>query len=139
MIVRHHINIMIQNISFITIGVKDLHKMASFYTDILGWQVKKDVSGIAFFKMNNGLTLALFSQSNLAEDIGIAQDSAQYKGFALAINLPSQKEVDDFFQTLIEKKVTVQKMPEPVFWGGYRGYFADPENNFWEVVFNPLI
>jgi len=130
---------MIQNISFITIGVKDLDKMKSFYKDVLGWQPEKDEDGIAFFKMDNGLIFALFPENNLAEDIGTAHVSAEYKNFALAINLASEKEVDDFFEVLISKKVTIPKMPEPVFWGGYRGYFADPENNFWEVAYNPFI
>ncbi|ANI90656.1 hypothetical protein A9P82_06715 [Arachidicoccus ginsenosidimutans] len=130
---------MIQNISFITIGVKDLDKMKSFYKDMLGWKTSNDEEGIVFFKMDNGLTFALFPEKELAEDIGTAQVLAGYKNFALAINLPSQEDVNDFFQTLIEKKVTIQKMPEPVFWGGYRGYFSDPENNFWEVAYNPFL
>lgn len=126
-------------INFITIGVKDLEVMRSFYKNILSWQAEKEEDGIAFFKMANGMIFALFPEEALAEDIGTAQASAGYKNFALAINLPSQQEVDDFFQTLIDKKVMIQKMPEPVFWGGYRGYFADPENNFWEVAYNPFL
>ncbi|MGF7232917.1 VOC family protein [Arachidicoccus sp.] len=128
-----------QKISFITIGVKDLQKMKSFYKDILGWQTEKDEDGIVFFKMNDGLIFSLFPESELADDIGTIHTSDAYKNFSFAINLPSQKEVDDFFQILMEKKVAIQKMPEPVFWGGYRGYFADPENNFWEIAYNPFI
>ena len=126
-------------INFITIGVKDLEKMKTFYKEILGWKAEPDEDGIVFFKMKNGLMFALYPQEALAEDIGTVNVSAAYKNFSLAVNLPSQKEVDDFFQTLIDKKVTIQKMPEPVFWGGYRGYFADPENNFWEVAYNPFM
>ncbi|AYD47030.1 VOC family protein [Arachidicoccus soli] len=126
-------------ISFITIGVNDLQKMKSFYKDVLGWQTTKDEEGIAFFKMNEGLIFSLFPENELAKDIGIINTSSEYKNFSLAINLPTQKEVDDFFQMLIEKNVTIQKMPELVLWGGYRGYFADPENNFWEVAYNPFL
>lgn len=126
-------------INFITIGVRNLETMRAFYKEALGWQAEKDEDGIAFFKMGNGLIFALYPEQALAEDIGTTDISAGYKKFALAINLPSQQDVDDFFQTLIDKKVTIQKMPEPVFWGGYRGYFADPENNFWEVAYNPFI
>lgn len=126
-------------INFITIGVADLEKMRSFYQETLGWLAAKEEDGIAFFKMNNGLIFALYPEQALAEDIGTVGVSVGYKNFALAINLPSQQDVDDFFQMLTNKKVTIQKMPEPVFWGGYRGYFADPENNFWEVAYNPFI
>ena len=127
------------NINFITIGVKDLGKMKHFYKEILGWKTDNDEEGIVFFKMHNGLMFGLYPENDLAEDIGVEQVSAEYKNFSLAINLPSQKEVDDFFQILIEKNIVIQKMPEPVFWGGYRGYFADPENNYWEVAYNPFI
>lgn len=113
--------------------------MRSFYKGTLGWQAEKDEDGIAFFKMGNGLMFALYPEHALAEDIGTTDVSAGYKNSALAVNLPSKKDVDDFFQVLTDKKVTVPKMPEPVFWGGYRGYFADPENNFWEVAYNPFL
>ncbi|MDE1193298.1 MAG: VOC family protein [Arachidicoccus sp.] len=126
-------------ISFITIGVKNLELMRAFYKEKLGWAAEKDEDGIAFFKMNNGLILALFPEEELAKDIGIANAPIDYKHFSLAINLPSKQEVDSFFEILLLKKISIQKMPESVFWGGYRGYFSDPENNFWEVAYNPFL
>lgn len=126
-------------INFITIGVKNLELMRKFYTETLGWQAEEDEDGIAFFKMNNGIMFALYPQGALAEDVGTTHVSADYKNFTLAINLSSQQAVDDFFQSIMKKKVTIQRMPEKVFWGGYRGYFADPENNFWEVAYNPFL
>lgn len=126
-------------INFITIGVKDLKVTSAFYKQVLGWQPHEEQDDITFFKMGHGLTLALYPQDALAEDIGTSGVCMGYKNFALAINLPSQQDVDVFFQALIDKRVTIHRMPEPVFWGGYRGYFADPENNCWEVAYNPFL
>lgn len=138
-----YICLMNPSISFITIGVRDLEKMARFYQKVLGLEMEKEQEGVAFFKMNAGLTFALFKEQDLAEDIGLGSegwsDQNAYKNMTLAFNFDSKEAVDLYFEQLIAKGVTIQRMPEPVFWGGYRGYFADPEDNYWEVAYNPFL
>lgn len=129
---------MIQKISFITIGVDNLEKVKRFYIDKFGWKPLKDSDGIVFFKMN-GFILGLFPNEELAEDAGVANDGKGFKRFALAINLRSEKEVDDMFSELEQKGVKIVKAPEKVHWGGYRGYVADVENNLWELAYNPFL
>ena len=127
-----------QKLNFITIGVKDLEKMRNFYSNILGWIPLKVSDGIVFFKMN-GSILALFPENELAADIGIENDGTGFKRFTLAINFGSEKEVDEQFEILDARKVKIIKPPAKVFWGGYSGYFADPENNYWELAYNPFL
>lgn len=127
-----------QQIHFTTIGVKDLEKMANWYKDIFGWKAMKEEKEIVFFKLN-GFILSLFPASELAKDIGIKDDGKGFKQFTLAINLRSEDEVNATFDELRKKGVTIIKKPEKVFWGGYSGYIADIENNYWEIAYNPFL
>lgn len=133
------------SIRYITIGVRDLEQMTRFYRETLGWKIKKEQTGISFFEMEGGLQFALYGADALAEDMhldcsGMPElDPLAYKNMSLALNLGSEEEVDDYFDELMDAGVRVQRMPEKVFWGGYRGYFADPENNYWEVAYNPFL
>lgn len=130
-------------ISFITLGVQDLEVMTRFYRDTMGWQMEKEQEGVRFFKMNPGLTFALFGRADLAKDIGIAEQPLPapggFKSMSLAINFDSIIKVDAFFASLKEKGIAIQKEPHTVFWGGYSGYFRDPEDNYWEVAYNPFL
>lgn len=126
-----------QRLSFITLGVQDLEPMKAFYTVRFGWQPVKEMDGIAFFQMN-GFILALFPAKDLAEDIGIAEDGKGFKRFTLAINFESEAAVDAAFETLRSQGVDIVKAPQKVFWGGYSGYIRDPENNYWELAYNPF-
>ncbi|HWY12789.1 MAG TPA: VOC family protein [Bacteroidia bacterium] len=134
-----------QRITFFTIGVSDLEAMKNFYREKFGWETMKDSDGIVFFKMN-GFIFGLYPKHELAEDIGVKDDpekngagSKGFKQFAMAINLNSEKEVDDLFVEFKKKGVKIIKAPEKVFWGGYRGYVSDIENNYWEFAFNPFL
>ncbi len=127
-----------QRISFFTIGVKDLEKMRDFYKNTFEWSPIKDDQGIVFFQLN-GFVFSLFPQNELAEDIGIKNDGSGYKRFSLAMNFPSEKEVDEKFAELVNKGAKAIKNPEKVFWGGYRGYIADIEDNYWELAYNPFM
>ncbi len=127
-----------QQISFLTLAVNDLEKMKHFYHEVLGWNLLKDDQGIVFFKMN-GFIFGLYPTSELANDIGIENDGSGFKKFTLAINFSSEKEVDDEFRKLENEGVNIIKTPSKVFWGGYSGYFADPENNYWELAYNPFL
>ncbi|HOY48457.1 MAG TPA: VOC family protein [Flavobacteriales bacterium] len=127
-----------QRISFITLGVKNLQIMRTFYTQVFGWTLLKDSDGIVFFKLN-GFILGLFPSHELAEDANVSEIGSGFKSFSLSINLNSEKEVDLLFQELISKGARSLKSPERVFWGGYRGYIADPEDNLWELAYNPFL
>lgn len=127
-----------QVLNFLTIGVKDLDVMRKFYTEKFGWTPMIDTEGIAFFKLN-GLLLGLYPERELAEDIGIAQDGSSFKRITLAINFRSEEEVDKAMAELKEKGVWVIREAEKVFWGGYRGYVADAEDNYWELAYNPFV
>lgn len=124
-------------LSFITLGVADLEKSKAFYNDVLGWSPFQDNGGIVMYKLN-GMVLSLYPQHELMEDAK-ASDDARGARFTLAQCLRSQKEVDALFAHLQKHKVTITKMPEKVFWGGYSGYFADPDGHLWEIAHNPFL
>lgn len=127
-----------QRISFITLGVRDLKAMKAFYTEKFGWQILKDEGGIVFFLLN-GFILGLFPEDELAADAKVEPGKGGFKGFTLALNFNSEREVDELFEGLISKGVEVIKAPEKVFWGGYSGYVADVEGNLWEIACNPFL
>ena len=127
-----------QRISFITIGVKSLSKMRSFYNNVFGWTPIKDSDGIVFYRMN-GFILALFPSGELAEDIGVSKEGKGFRHFSLAINFHSEAEVDTIFKQLVKNGAGSLKAPEKVFWGGYRGYISDVEGNAWELAYNPYL
>ena len=127
-----------QRITFFTIGVSDLEAMKNFYKEKFGWKTMKDENGIVFFKLN-GFIFGLYPKHELAEDIGVPDNGNGFKQFSMAINLSSEKEVDELFEEFKKKGVKIIKAPEKVFWGGYRGYVADIENNYWEFAFNSFL
>lgn len=127
-----------QQIHFITLGVDDLTNMKGWYRKKFGWETLKDSEEIVFFKLN-GIILSLFPANELAKDATIEQDGNGFKKFTLAICLKSEQEVNQTFISLQEKGVRIVKEPEKVFWGGYSGYIADPENNYWEIAYNPFL
>lgn len=127
-----------QRLSFITIGVTDLERMKKFYHDVFGWIPIKDSDGIVFFKLN-GFILGLYPKDELAEDIGVSNESSGFKAMSFAFNLGSEAEVDALFRDLTGKGAIAVKQPEKVFWGGYRGYIADPERHYWEIAYNPFL
>ena len=127
-----------QRLSFITIGVQDLDKMRRFYNEVFGWTPLKSDEGIVFYKMS-GFILAFFPAGELAADINIKLDGTGFKQFSMAINFGSEAEVDAVYRNLINNGAGPIRPPEKVFWGGYRGYISDPENNYWELAYNPFL
>jgi catechol 2,3-dioxygenase-like lactoylglutathione lyase family enzyme len=126
-----------QRVSLITLGVSDLARAKAFYEDILGWKAAPGPSEIVFFNLN-GVIFSLFPHAELAKDMGKAASAdGAYSGCAMAHNVGSIEEVDQVFADLKAKGATIVKAPETAFWGGYSGYFADPDGNQWEVAFNP--
>jgi uncharacterized glyoxalase superfamily protein PhnB len=128
-----------QRITLITLGVSDIKTSRDIYEQKFGWKALPNSSDdIVFFQLN-GLQLALFPADALAEDAHIKADGSGFKKFSLAINMRSEKEVDDFFSALLSKGVKSLKPPQKVFWGGYSCYVADPDDNLWEIAFNPFM
>ena len=126
-----------QRLSLITLGVADLARAVSFYERVVGWKASPSPPGVAFFDLN-GVVFSLFPNEELAKDLGRAAGAAHgYGGFALAYNARSKEEVDSIFARLKERGADIVKAPENVFWGGYSGYFADPDGHKWEVAYNP--
>lgn len=124
-------------ISLITIGVDDLAATTAFY-ESLGWQ-RSSVSNdeVSFFATADS-ALALYPLEDLAADAGLpATDRPAFRGVALAINVESEDEVDRVIAEAQAAGATVPKPAEHAPWGGYSGYFADPEGNAWEVAYNP--
>jgi len=126
-------------ISLITFGARDLPRMIAFYRDGLGFPTHnyKDGDDMVMFRLE-GTWLGLFPREELAQDAGISGEGAGFAGVALAHNAPSKAEVDAVFAQAVAAGATAVKQPQDVFWGGYSGYFADPEGNLWEVAWNPF-
>ena len=125
------------SISVITLGVSDFGRSLNFYKKGLKWQTKatkKD--GIAFFKLN-GVVLALYDKKGLAEDAGVNPEGSGFPGITLAHNVRSEKEVDESIKLVTKLGARVVKKPQKTSWGGYSGYFADPNGYLWEIVYNP--
>lgn len=126
-----------QNISLITLAVNDFNKELTFYRDVLGWKPFNVVEGtIAFFNAG-GLVFSICSYVELSEDVGSALTTQPYLGVTLAQNLPSEKAVDEAFSHIRASGNTIAKEPVRASWGGYSGYFTDPEGHLWEIAHNP--
>ena len=124
-------------LSFITLGVSDLDRSKRFYSDVLGWKPFQDTGGIVMYKLN-GMILSLYGQHELMEDAQAANDGKGAR-FTLAQCLNSPAEVDALFADLKKHGVNITKEPVKVFWGGYSGYFADPDGHLWEIAHNPFL
>jgi hypothetical protein len=92
---------------------------------------------VAFFTLN-GTWLGLYGYEALAEDVGVPADGSGFRGFSLAHNVASEAEVDAVMALAVDAGATQVKPPQKVFWGGYSGYFKDPDGHLWEVAHNPL-
>ena len=133
-------------IGIITLGVSDLKRSLKFYRDGLGFPTHeyKEDAGIVFFKLE-GTWLALYPLDDLAKDLG---EDAKKAGLnissgpgpvTLAHNVGTKEEVDAVVQLAVGAGAKLIKQPQDVFWGGYSGYFADPDGHLWEVAYNPFM
>lgn len=124
-------------LSIITLGVRDRAAMNAFYEDVIGFK-NVGPEGMAMFDMG-GFVLGLWEADKLADDAGQAARPAEgFRNAALAYNARSIEEVDEIFAKLEKAGVEITTAQHKSFWGGYSGYFADPEGNAWEVAFNPF-
>ncbi|MEZ4722842.1 MAG: VOC family protein [Flavobacteriales bacterium] len=126
-----------QRITLITLGVEDLQAMTKWYEKVFQWERMSEDEGVSFFRLN-GMILGLYPSNMLADDAGVQQDGSGFKRFSLAINFRSEAEVDIVFEALRKRGATILKPAEKAFWGGYSGYVSDPENNLWEIAYNPF-
>lgn len=124
-------------ISMITLGVSNLEKSISFYRDGLGLPKMDSEPTVAFFTLN-GSWLGLYPKDALAEDAQVSSEGSGFNGFTLAYNVTSEAEVDATMDEAIAAGAKMTKEPQKVFWGGYSGYFADPDGYLWEVAYNPF-
>ncbi|MFM7719285.1 MAG: VOC family protein [Actinomycetota bacterium] len=125
-------------IGLVTLGVRDLAASRAFY-EALGWrpQVGGDADAIAFFPLE-GTWLALFPVDDLADDAGVANDGTGFPRFSLAHNEPSAADVDRVYAEALAAGGREVRRPHPTAWGGYSGYFADPDGFLWELAWNPF-
>jgi catechol 2,3-dioxygenase-like lactoylglutathione lyase family enzyme len=124
-------------ISLITLGVADLDRAIRFYRDGLGLPMREGSEGVAFF-MTKGTWLGLFPWNELAADATVPAEGSGFRGFTLAHNLRSKEEVDALLAHVQTVGATLVKPAQDAEWGGYTGYFADPDGYLWEVAWNPF-
>jgi len=128
-----------QRLTIITLGVSNLKKSTDFYETKFGWK-KSELSNeyISFFTLK-GIQLALYERSELAKDATVNSNGNGFKGFTLAHNVKSEKEVDHLVAKLKEQGVEIIKEPQKVNWGGYSSYVSDLDGNLWEIAYNPYL
>lgn len=128
-----------QRLTILTLGVRDLEISTRFYEEQFGWKkMASSNEDITFFQLN-GILLSLYSSKKLAEDAGVNSSGEGFKCFTIAFNARSEEEVDQIFYKMRSRQVKIVKEPEKVFWGGYSGYIADPDDNLWEIAYNPFL
>ena len=127
-----------QAISFVTLGVGDLARSRQFYA-ALGWKESSSSNAdIAFFQAGS-VAFALFQREALAEDANVAAQGSGFSGVTLAHNVESEEAVVDTIADAVAAGATLVRPADKVFWGGFRGYFADPDGFLWEVCWNPFV
>lgn len=124
-------------ISMITLGVRDFATSVKFYEEGLGFPRMESPPDVAFFTLN-GTWLGLYGRKALAEDATVSAEGHGFESFTLAHNVPSEEEVDAVVDQAVAAGATLVKEPQKVFWGGYSGYFKDPDGHLWEVAHNPF-
>jgi predicted lactoylglutathione lyase len=125
------------HISMVTLGVGDIARATAFY-EALGWETAGPSNESVSFMRGGNVVLGLFGRAALAGDANVADTPTGFSAVALAVNLPSEADVDAFVARALAAGATECKPPQKVFWGGYSGYFADPDGHLWEVAHNPF-
>lgn len=124
-------------LSFVTLGVQDIARARAFY-DRLGFKASEASNESVTFYDAGGVVLALFGRKALAEDAHVEDSAPGFSGVAIAHNVRSEGEVDQVIADAIAAGGRLIKPGQKVFWGGYSGYFSDPDGHLWEVAFNPF-
>ena len=130
-------------ITVITIGVDDLERSLRFYRDGLGMKTDGIIGkefehgAVAFFDLQAGLKLAIWPRKSLSHDSGLPPGSPNPAEFTLGHNVASKAEVNAVMEQAKRAGAIIAKPAQDTFWGGYAGYFQDPDQHLWEVVWNP--
>jgi len=134
---------MTPRISVLTLAVDDLERAVHFYQQGLGLPTEGIVGkefehgAVAFFDLQSELRLALWPRASLAQDSGLPTQSTGTASFSIGHNVRSRQDVDDVMAQAAHAGATIIKPARDTFWGGYAGYFRDPDGHLWEVVWNP--
>lgn len=125
------------NFTIVTLGVTDLEKSIAFYR-ALGWEQRgQTYAGITWFR-TSGTWIGLYGYADLAADVGVPADPpSTYRGITLALNFTNESEVDAALAEAVDAGARLVKPAERADWGGYSGYFADPDGHLWEAAFAP--
>lgn len=130
-------------ITVLTLGVQDLERAVAFYRDGLGFRTQGIIGtefengAVAFFNLEGGLKLALWPRKSLSADTGLPLQAPCATEIAIGHNVSSTEEVGSVMQRAARAGATIVKPAQVTFWGGYAGYFQDPDGHLWEVAFNP--
>jgi catechol 2,3-dioxygenase-like lactoylglutathione lyase family enzyme len=124
-----------QRLSLVTLGVDDLARARAFYEDGLGWRPADAPEGVVFYQLP-GMAFALWSRSELAADARTPVDGS-FSGISLACNQHTEDDVDRVLAQAEAAGARILKRAVRAEWGGYSGYFADPDGHVWEIAYNP--
>lgn len=133
------------HITLLTLTVDNLDRALTFYRDGLGFPTKGIVGtefphgAVAFFQLQPGLKLAIWPRDSLAHDTGLPKGPRSSTELSIGHNVASEAEVDAVMRQAEAAGATIVKPATKAFWGGYTGYFADPDGHLWEVAFNPKL
>lgn len=126
-----------QTISFVTLGVADLDRSRRFYR-ALGWtESPSSQTAVAFFQVGC-IAFALFGRESLADDANVSSEGSGFPGFTIAHNVASESDVETTLREAVAAGGRLIRTAEKAPWGGFRGYFADPDGFLWEVCYNPF-
>ena len=131
------------HITLLTLGVDDLERAVAFYRDGLGFRTKGIIGAefengaVAFFNLQSGLKLALWPRKSLSADSGVPMQAPSALELSIGHNVSSRQEVDAVMRQAEQAGAKIVKSAQATFYGGYAGYFQDPDGHLWEVAFNP--
>jgi catechol 2,3-dioxygenase-like lactoylglutathione lyase family enzyme len=128
---------MTPRIHLVTLGVADLARSRRFYSDLGLSPSSSSNDHVVFFEVG-GVVLGLYGREPLADDARVSAEGSGFRAVTLAWNQASKADVDAALALAVKAGATLQKPAEDAFWGGYSGYFADPDGHLWEVAYNPL-
>ena len=134
---------MVPRISVLTLGVADLERSLTFYRDGLGLPTEGIVGrefehgAVAFFELSGGMKLAIWAQDDIVHDTGLPKTPISSTSFTIGHNVVRREEVDVVVAQARRAGAEIVKQPQETFYGGYAGYFRDPDGHLWEVVWNP--
>ncbi|MDO8989240.1 MAG: VOC family protein [Sideroxyarcus sp.] len=130
----------IPRMTVITLGVSDLARATAFYRETFSTPPITENAGVTFIPLP-GVWLSLYPLDKLAEDLGetvTLPPAGTFRGFTLAYNARSKEEITGIFTRAAKAGARIAKVPQDTFWGGYSGYFTDPDGHYWEVAWGPM-